>query len=286
MGDHGVATTSTTAGPAETTTAPGRSPSQPPGRSRRERLLAHIRTPRRPRFVAELALIAIGYGIYSLIRNAVPDVEAQAIARSTSLWQFEQAMSIDFELWLNHMVHAIDWLTVSVNYFYAIMHFVVTAAVLVWLFLCHPGRYRAARTVLAFTTGLALIGYFVYPLAPPRLLPDAPFFDTVALHETWGSMASGDLQSLSNQYAAMPSMHAGWSLWCGIAIVMFARRRWLRILGLLYPLVTVLVITATANHYVLDAVGGWVTLAAGFALQRLLHGKPVHAYHRDVVTIT
>ena len=245
-----------------------------------------FRTPRPPRIVAEIALVALGYGLYSLIRNAVPEVATDAIARSLSLWQFEQALGIDFELWLNHTVHAVTWITVTANYFYASMHFVVTIAVLIWLFRWHPGRYRAARTVLALTTGLALIGYFVYPLAPPRLLPDGSFFDTVALHETWGSMASGDLQSLSNQYAAMPSMHAGWSLWCGIAIAMFAQRRWVRTLGVLYPLVTLLVITATANHYVLDAVGGWVTLALGFGLQMLLHGRPVSAFHRDVVAVT
>lgn len=230
--------------------------------------------------------MAVGYGVYSLIRNAVPDDQAQAIARSVSLWRFEQSLSIDFELWLNHTVHAIDWLTVTMNYFYAILHFVVTGAVLVWLFWCHPGRYRAARTVLAFTTGLALFGYFLYPLAPPRLLPSGLFVDTVLIHETWGSMASGDLQSLSNQYAAMPSMHAGWSMWCGFAIVMFTRHRLLRVLGVLYPLLTVVVITATANHYLLDAVGGWLTLGAGFALQRMLHGRPVHAFNQRVMSVT
>ncbi len=245
-----------------------------------------FRTPRRPRFIAEVALVALGYGLYSLIRNAVPDVETEAIARSLSIWKFEQGLGIDFELWLNHTMHAVNWLTVTANYFYATMHFIVTIAVLAWLFWHHPGRYRAARTVLAFTTGLALIGYFVFPLAPPRLLPDGPFFDTVVLHDTWGSMASGDLQNLSNQYAAMPSMHAGWSLWCGIAIVMFAQRRWVRILGILYPLATLIVITATANHYVLDAVGGWATLALGFGLQTLLHGRPVSAFHRDVMAVT
>ncbi|PSL05358.1 PAP2 superfamily protein [Haloactinopolyspora alba] len=277
-----MATTSTTAGPAEVTPAPDR----PPVRSRPRQLLSYFRTPRRPRFFVELAIMAIGYGIYSLIRNAVPDQEVEAITRSMNLWQLEQSLNIDFELWLNHTVNAIDWLTVSMNYFYAIMHFVVTGAVLVWLFWRHPGRYRASRTVLAFTTGLALVGYFVYPLAPPRLLPDGGFFDTVAIHQTWGSMASGDLQSLSNQYAAMPSMHAGWSLWCGIAIIMFTRHRWLRLLGLLYPAATLIVITATANHYVFDAVGGWLTLALGFALQRVLHGRPVHAFQRDVVAVT
>lgn len=249
-------------------------------------MLWHIRTPRRPIFISELVLVAVSYGVYSLIRNAVPEQETQAIARGVQLWQLEQHLNIDFELWLNHTVQAVTWLTVGMNYFYATMHFAVTLAVLIWLYWFHPGRYRAARTVLAITTGLALFGYFFYALAPPRLLPQSVFIDTVSLHQTWGSMASGDLQSLSNQYAAMPSMHAGWSLWCGIAIVMFAKRRWVRMLGVVYPILTVLVITATANHFMIDAVGGWVTLAAGFAIQRAIHGQPVHGFNQHVVAVT
>lgn len=247
--------------------------------------LRRVRTPRRPILIVELVILAAVYGIYSLIRNNVPDDQARAMANSVHVWSAEQNLSIDFELWLNHTVHAVEWLTVTVNYFYVFLHFVVTGAVLVWLFLGHPGRYRAARTVLAITTALALFGYYLFPLAPPRLLPSGLFYDTVALHETVGALTSGDLQNLSNQYAAMPSMHAGWSMWCGIAIVLFARRRWVRVLGVLYPLATVLVITATANHYVLDAVGGWATLAAGFALQRLLHGRSVHAFTQHVPAV-
>ncbi|TDE00483.1 phosphatase PAP2 family protein [Jiangella asiatica] len=261
-------------------------PASPPNPSVWQRALRRIRTPRRPVLFAELALLASAYAIYSMIRNAVPANRPRAIASSLDIWRAEQSLNIDFELWLNHTVHAVEWLAVAMSYFYAIMHFVVTGAVLVWLFWQHPGRYRAARTVLAFTTVLALFGYFFYPLAPPRLLPGGLFHDTVAIHETWGSVTSGDLQSLTNQYAAMPSMHAGWSLWCGVAIVMFARHRLVRVLGVMYPLATLIVITGTANHYVLDAVGGYIALSAGFALQRLLHGRSVHSFAQHVPAVT
>src|SRR5690606_41806985 len=99
-----------------------------------------FRTPRRPRFIAEVALVALGYGLYALIRNAVPDVETEAIARSLSIWKFEQGLRIDFELWLNHTLHAADWLTVTANYFYATMHFIVTIPVVAW-----PCRPHSAR---------------------------------------------------------------------------------------------------------------------------------------------
>ncbi|WP_205856560.1 phosphatase PAP2 family protein [Phytoactinopolyspora endophytica] len=269
--------------PAQKLPAPG----GPLGPTGFRRVLAYVRTPRRPVLMAELLLIGVTYWVYSMIRNAVPDHQAGAVERGFELWRFQQQnLNIDIEMWINQTIHGVEWLVIAMNYFYATMHFVVTAAVLVWLYRCHPGRYRASRTVLAITTCLALFGYFLYPLAPPRLLPGTGFVDTIRVHETWGSVTSGDMQELSNQYAAMPSMHAGWSMWCGIIIVMFARRRWTQILGALYPLTTLVVIMATANHFVLDAVGGWLTLGAGFLLQWVLYGRPAYAFAREVATVT
>lgn len=249
-------------------------------------MVRRLRATNRPVLIAELALIAFGYWLYSLIRNAVPEHETAALKRGFELWEIEQSLGIDIELWVNRTFNSTEWLVVAMNYFYATMHFAVTAAVLAWLFWRYPQRYRAARTVLAMTSGVALLGYYLYPLAPPRLLPDTEFVDTVRVHETWGSLASGDLQSLSNQYAAMPSMHAGWSLWCGIVIVMFAGSRWLRTLGVLYPIMTLVVITVTANHFVLDAVGGYLVLGIGFVLQRLMHSRSTYTYSEQMPAVT
>jgi hypothetical protein len=171
----------------------------------------------------------------------------------------------------------VGWLIVGMNYYYATLHFIVTISVLIWLYRRHPGRYGAARLVLFATTGVALVGYYLYPLAPPRLMTGSHFIDTVTVHHTWGSMASGNLKSVSNQYAAMPSMHIGWSLWCGLTIFALAKAPWARILGLLYPTVTLLVIVSTANHYWLDAVGGMICLAFGFTVSYLWYRKlPYH----------
>lgn len=246
------------------------------------RLMRRLRAPKRPLLIMEIGLIAVSYMVYSAIRNAVPNHAVDAVARAWDLLRFEQSLQIDVELWLNHATNKITWLIVAMNYFYATMHFIVTIGVFVWLYRWHPGRYRPMRTALFVTTALALFGYFFYALAPPRLLVGSGFIDTVVVHNTWGSMASGDLQSLSNQFAAMPSMHAGWSLWCGIAIVAFAQHRPVKILGALYPVATLIVIMATGNHFLLDAVVGWLTLAAGFAIQRLLHGQRAMAAPRHV----
>ncbi|GAA3026866.1 phosphatase PAP2 family protein [Kitasatospora albolonga] len=244
---------------------------QSTGAALRSRIRGQRRSPARPRLWFELALIGISYWIYSLVRNAVPEQEATAQKHASWIWDLEQSLGIAVERTVNHAVDSVTWLIVGMNYYYATLHFIVTIGVLVWLYRSHPGRYAATRTVLFLTTGLALIGFYFFPLAPPRLMTGGDFIDTVKVHDTWGSMASGAAANVSNQYAAMPSMHIGWSLWCGLTIFFLARPLWVRLLGLLYPAVTLLVIVSTANHFWMDAVGGILCLAAGFAAARVVY---------------
>ncbi|MEV7415813.1 phosphatase PAP2 family protein [Streptomyces sp. NPDC089919] len=236
-------------------------------------LVQRLRAPRRPQLWFEVLLIGISYWTYSLIRNAVPEQKAAALANADWLWRLEHHLGIAVEKSVNHAVNGVTWLIVGMNYYYATLHFVVTIGVLVWLYRSHPGRYAATRLVLFATTGVALVGYYFYPLAPPRLMNGGGFIDTVLVHHTWGSMASGNFKHVSNQYAAMPSMHIGWSLWCGLTIFALARAPWAKILGLLYPTATLVVIVATANHFWLDAVGGIACLAFGFGVSRLWYGS-------------
>ncbi|MFI0978563.1 phosphatase PAP2 family protein [Streptomyces sp. NPDC021093] len=277
----GEATTRTEAGRAADQRATIPSPTvsdggEPGARSKAASLVARIRSPRRPRIWFELLLIVISYWIYSMIRNAVPEQKAKALANADWIWKVENDLGIAVEKTINHAVDSVTWLIVSMNYYYATLHFLVTIGVLVWLFRWQPGRYAAARTILFATTGVALVGYYLYPLAPPRLMNGGGFVDTVLVHHTWGSMASGDLKNMSNQYAAMPSMHIGWSTWCGLTIFFLASAPWARILGLLYPTLTLVVIVATANHFWLDAVGGLLCLSFGYAFVYAWYGSLPH----------
>jgi hypothetical protein len=216
----------------------------------------------------EILLIAVSYWVYSLVRNSVPEREEAGLRHANQVWSLERSLGLGVEHRVNHAVNSVTWLVIGMNYYYATLHFIVTLAVLVWLFRRHPAQYAPIRLVLFVTTGIALVGYYSFPLAPPRLMEDGghDFVDTVKVHDTWGSMASGDLAHVSNQYAAMPSMHIGWSLWCGITIAMLARPVWVKVLGLLYPVTTLVVIISTANHFWLDAVGGMTCLAFGFTV--------------------
>jgi hypothetical protein len=240
-----------------------------------------FRAGRPPRWWQEIGFIAVVYYLYSLVRNAVPSHESGAYHRAADVLALERRLHLNIELSLNHFVASQPWLAYICDYYYATLHFIVTIGVLVWLYAKHPLRYRAMRSVLIITNLVALVGFWFISVAPPRLLPH--YVDTVVRFHTWGSLASPGLAKESNQFAAMPSLHIGWSLWCALAVVTLAKRRWVRVLGALYPLATFFVIVGTANHFVLDAVGGAATLCLAVAIQRLLSGR--RTYRRGTIVL-
>jgi hypothetical protein len=169
------------------------------------------------------------------------------------------------------------------NVYYGTAHFVITLGALAWLFFRDPARYPLWRNTLAFSTLVALIGFAAFSLMPPRLL-DKPvdkygpppsmvtehfgFVDTLEHYPTFWSFDSGGLKSVSNQYAAMPSLHTAWAVWVMLVLLPFVRRRWLRALVIAYPIATFFCIVVTANHYWLDALMGVVTLAIGYLIAK------------------
>jgi hypothetical protein len=160
---------------------------------------------------------------------------------------------------------------VPADYAYATLHYAVTLAVLIWLWRAHPTAYLPARRTLTAATLLGLVGFATVPLAPPRMLPG--FIDTMTRYGNdgwWGSAASAPkgLGSFTNQFAAMPSLHVGWAIWCGWMVARLAHRAWVRRLAVAYPVVIVLVVLSTANHYLLDALAGLLVLLVGHAISR------------------
>lgn len=255
-------------------------------RGRTSAALGRLRAPRRPAIWFEVLLIAVSYLTYSAIRNAVPEQRTVALDNADWVWRTEHALGIGVEPAINHAADSVTWLIVTMNYYYATLHFVVTIGVLVWLYRTHPGRYAATRLVIFATTGTALLGYYLFPLAPPRLMRGGHFIDTVEVHGTWGSTASGNLADMSNQYAAMPSMHIGWSVWCGLTIAVLARPLWARVLGACYPVLTLTVIVCTANHFWLDAMGGLACLGFGFLFSFGWYGRVAYRLPRAVAVAT
>ncbi|MYW64474.1 DUF2029 domain-containing protein [Streptomyces sp. SID8379] len=235
----------------------------------------------RPNLILELLLIRVGYSAYQQVRLAatggtISGGRATAEAHGHQVHSIEKFLHLDIEHWVNHAVvqHA-TWLKDFFNFYYTSFHFVVPLSLLAYMYVRRPADYRWARSALGFATLLALIGFWAYPLAPPRLMPGLGFIDTVHGAQDFSKPNYGTLTQLTNQYAAMPSLHFGWSLWCGIVIVVLARRKWVKALGLIHPLCTVSAIVATGNHWILDAVGGATVVGIGFFLTYALQGPRV-----------
>jgi hypothetical protein len=231
---------------------------------------------RRPVLWQELVLVGIGYYLYREARNLVPNQPSIAYRHGNSVQWLQEHLHLDFELSVNRFVSGIPWLAQLMNYYYATLHFVVTVGVLTWLFVARKRVYRGLRTALFALTLVALVGFFVYPLAPPRLLPAYGYIDTLATYHTWGSLADPNIAEHTNQFAAMPSLHIGWALWSAIAVIYTTRKWWARTLAVLYPVATLLVIVGTANHFVIDAVAGVAVVGVGFGVQYLMSGRPAH----------
>ncbi|MYQ52613.1 MULTISPECIES: phosphatase PAP2 family protein [unclassified Streptomyces] len=235
---------------------------------------ATSRAGHRPRWWTELPLIAVVYGLYSLGRLLVHEDIPAAVEHGLAILRLEQALHLNAEHPLNRLLTEHATLGVPADFAYASLHYVVTPAVLVWVFRRRSAVYRAARTWLMTSTLLGLVGFTLMPTCPPRLL-DARhgFVDTMAQYSQygwWGTGASAPrgLSGMTNQYAAMPSLHVGWALWCGVLLWRHGRHPLVRAVGVAYPLLTVLVVMGTANHYFLDAVAGAVVMGLGALLAR------------------
>jgi hypothetical protein len=236
---------------------------------------------RRPVWWQEIVIIAFGYWLYTLGCRAIPAQAALARRHGLAIQHLQQGLGLSWEPSFNRFVAAHQWLAQTMDYYYATMHFIVTPVVLVWLFTRRPHLYRGARTVIVTTTLVGLLAFYLYPTAPPRLLTGFGYVDTVLRFHTWGSLADPEIAKHSNQFAAMPSLHMAWAIWCALSIFSAARHVVVRILGLLYPLATLAVIIGTGNHFILDAVGGAALVALAFALQWALSG---HGAYVDVRT--
>ncbi len=235
----------------------------------------------------EAIVIALFYGVYSFARNqfgsarlSIGDEPVHAFDNAIRVIRWERAIGLYHEETIQDWFLPYRGFIQFWNTYYGTAHFVVTIGAFVWMFRRKPIDFPKWRNALAFSTALAIVGFSLFPLMPPRLLneggryggerlataegyEDFGFVDTLADYGGPWSFDSGTMQSISNQYAAMPSLHIGWSSWCAIVMWRLTRRRWARVLLVLYPAATLFCIVVTGNHFWLDGIGGIVALAVG-----------------------
>ena len=237
----------------------------------------------RLRWWLEVLLVLGFYAVYTLVRNqgvATDSVNA-AFENAKDIISIERAVGLYHEESIQDAFLGHRWFISFWNVFYGTAHFLVTIGALVWMYRRDPRRYPLWRNTLGATTALALIGFAFYPLMPPRLLPVSyGYVDTLKEIGGLWSFDSGTMAKVSNQYAAMPSLHFGWSAWSALVLAPMLRRRWARAAAWAYPFVTLFAIIVTANHFWLDAVGGALALAAGYVVGRAIYrrteGRTVH----------
>ncbi|MGN8245785.1 phosphatase PAP2 family protein [Cellulomonas soli] len=235
------------------------------------RVLARLRALReRHRGLAEITLLGVLYAAYSMTRSFADHTFAAAAASAQSILQLERPLHLDFELTLNRWIMGSEAWSVAASFWYAAAHFLVTGGVLFVLFHRRPRLYPALRNTLVLATVIALVFFYLLPTAPPRLI-DGPYQDVLAAtadHGWWGAHASAPrgMASMTNELAAFPSMHAGWSLWVAVAAFAASRSRVVRGLGIAYALTTAVCVLVTGNHWTLDVLAGWVVVGAAAAV--------------------
>ena len=152
----------------------------------------------------------------------------RATENAHRLLDLEAALHLDVEAWANHLFVDLPGLPLAASYWYSALHYLVTPAVLLWVYRRHPLGYRRVRNVLVGATAAGLVGFVLLPVAPPRMLPGyVDVLATTSVHGWWGSDASAPkgLGGLTNELAAMPSLHVGWALWCAWVVFLCTRSR-------------------------------------------------------------
>ncbi len=251
----------------------------------------------------EALIVAVFYAVYTWTRNqfgsneiAADGIPEQAFTNAERIIRLEEWLHLYIEptvqeWFLDYRAFIQFW-----NVFYGTAHFFVTLGVFVLLYVKRADVFPQWRNTLAAMTALAIIGFAFFPLMPPRLLDEPcpaddpteyggaclhPFtefgyVDTLAEYGGPWSFDSETVASISNQYAAMPSLHIGWATWCAIAVWPLLRRRRTKALALLYPAATLFAIVVTANHYWIDGVGGLIVFGLG-----ALIGWGMHRWNQD-----
>jgi PAP2 superfamily protein len=222
---------------------------------------------------AEVVTIAAGYAGYEVLRALSPTRVDTAAAHAHSVLTVERWVHMDGELAADHWLNARHVLSLAGGYYYGTMHFLVTPIVLGLMWWRRPEQYPWLRSALVLTSLVCLVVFWAWPVAPPRFAQPGSI-DTLVTRHLFGTANPHGVSGLINEYAAMPSLHVGWALWCAAAVVVTARSRW-RHLAWLYPLATTADVISTGNHFVLDCVAGALLVTVMLWLTGPIDGQSV-----------
>jgi PAP2 superfamily len=222
---------------------------------------------------SEAALIVAFYATYEAARGLVAGAREPAVHRAHEIVALERKLHVFAEPHVQRLARGVPGLPGTLSVAYLTLHLTVTLALLLWLYLRRPTAFATVRTTLIIASALSLIGFLAFPTAPPRMAGTA-LSDTVSRGAI--DLNHGLISSLYNPYAAVPSMHAGYALIVGAALIRYGSGSVVRVSGALYPPFVLLVIVATGNHFFFDAATGALVALVSVALALLLRPAERH----------
>ena len=231
-------------------------------------------------------MLAALYATYEAVRGAGDTNLTVARDHTSDIVSLERALHVFSERTVQEWSHGVPYLPALLGLAYMSLHFGATALTVRWVYRERRDAFPLVRTTLIASTAIALAGYVLYPAAPPRLA-GLGFSDTVTKH-TGLNLSSDMLGSFYNPVAAVPSLHVGYALIVGATVFALARRRWVRLLGALYPAFMLFDVVATGNHFWFDAAAGAAVVLAGWWIARTLISStdaaaPVRSPRRGLV---
>ena len=214
----------------------------------------------------ELSLISALYTLWRLALKLPLDQPSGAIERARQIDRFQHWLHMPAELSLQQFVLQHDWLAQATNFYYAVFHVPAMILFLVWIFIRHRDKYPRWRSSLAMLTAACLVIRYIR-VAPPRFLPELGYIDLATRYglSVYGPVGTG----VSDQFAAMPSIHVGWAAIVSFGIVFSSTSRW-RWIYLSHLLITVLAVSATGNHWWLDGVAAIAILGVALVIDRFV----------------
>lgn len=214
-------------------------------------------------FAREAAIVFALFGMWQYAAAQSLTRVTGAVAHGREVWHIERVLHLPSEVWLQRLILPYPSVVRFSNLYYAGLHFPITIAFLIWLWVRHRDRYPVVRNTIAIATGACLLVQMI-PVAPPRMLPEVGFVDTAMRYgqSVYGStMARG----MADQLSAMPSIHVAWAVLVGVVVVSVSTSPW-RWLAAVHAVLTILVVVVTANHFWADGIVAVALLGLGYAV--------------------
>jgi len=230
-----------------------------------QRLIDSAARHRAYRDVFELVLVALAFLLYFTVRASVIDRPGAALTNAHHIMDWERTAGIFWEPRLQEVVLPRLALVKLFNFIYFWLDFPLIVTVGFWLYFFRRHEYTVARDALLLSGAIALIVYNLFPVMPPRLVPDGPFLDTLQRYNSLSYQAQST-RAFVNPYAAVPSLHFGWAMIIGGVLFFSVRNIFVRAFGALLPWAQLSAIVFTANHFIFDAGAGLVVCLGGLLL--------------------